>query len=240
LGGGDIVWRHSPVGCEVMVDSAATIDATTEFLSLLTDDYTHPDRLRTNWDNVLSLMDDGEIGVCLPFSDTVAELNAKFRDREELAYAPLRFMDASYVAQRLYSYQHVPVHVFTAHVFAVPSSEASTQRRARRFLDWFLGDGIQRRFMEEVLQSPLLDQFALDDVPKDAVAPLRSASVAEEYPFLPVLSPFRTDLTQHQETVLEAISELVTRPGLDRPSVEASLKKAAVALRQCSIEDTQL
>jgi ABC-type glycerol-3-phosphate transport system substrate-binding protein len=240
LGGGDVTWRPSALSPEVIIDSPRTKWATKEFLSLFTDEYSHPKRLQTNWENVLALMSSKEVALCAPFSDTVAELLSKV-EGEDVVFAPFRLGRQSYVARRLFSYAAAPVHVFTGHVFAVLPTDERTEDRAFKFLEWFFERGVQQRFMNNVLQSPLLDRLDFETTDRTAnqatTSALRAGSVAEEYPFLPVHSNFdrnsTTPLPDYQQSVLSALSTLVPDAhSLTEREIDDALDSTARHLRE--------
>jgi ABC-type glycerol-3-phosphate transport system substrate-binding protein/transcriptional regulator with XRE-family HTH domain len=240
LGGGDVLWDYCLQIGEVILDSGKTIEATIEFLKLF--EHAHDQSLSWNWDGIVNAMAQGKIAMCLPFSDTVHEMNRRRRevsDRDDLSYVPFRLTEAKsspYVSQKLYGYAGMPLHIFTGHVMVALNRSPAMIPRETRFMQWFLSQEVQGTFSELTDQSALMNTQVPEQT--EIRAELFSSTVAHEYAFLPVQSKFgddpRIQLSNYQDIVLRTISALVKDEGRhpDAQVVRAQLEQTAQTLRE--------
>jgi ABC-type glycerol-3-phosphate transport system substrate-binding protein len=240
LGGGDVVWDNSLQIGEVILDSQETVESTVEFLRLF--EHAHDQSLTWDWDGIIDAMASGKIAMCLPFSDTVGEINRRrteINDKDDLSYVPFSLIDANsspYVSQKLYGYGGLPLHIFTGHVMVAINKDPEMIPRETRFMQWFLSPDVQSKFSGLSFQPTLLRTKAEDDA--DISAELFSSRVAQEYAFLPFQTKFENDpmvqISSHQHSVLETISLLVKDEGRhpDSQVVRTQLEAEANSIRK--------
>lgn len=236
LGGGDIVWTEVLGRGEVILDSAMTISATIDFLRIFMQ--AHPNSREWDWNSVVTAMEKAEVDMCLPFSDTIPELNGKVRDGE-LSYAPFRLsesLSSPYVSNRLVGLCGAPLHIFTGHIMVALNHDEAMKIREFRFMEWFLRHDIQREFAVWTKQLPVLDTEEPETLTESDGE--FSSRVAREYAYLPIQDEFASpsdQLSQYQMIVLNAISGLIKRTERGLPSADdvgSILKKAASELRR--------
>jgi ABC-type glycerol-3-phosphate transport system substrate-binding protein len=234
-GGGDVVWTDALGRGEIILDSAATISATNKFLGIVME--AHRDSRNWDWDLIVTAMASRKIDVCLPFSDTVSELNRAMQPGE-LSYAPFQLnegLTVPYVSNRLVGLNGAPLHIFTGHIMVALNHHVEMKVREFRFMEWFLRQDTQREFAKSTKQIPVLDTEV--ERVKESEEEF-SSRVAREYAFLPVQGEFASTpdqpLSGYQMIVLDTISDLIVGTERGRPSpdtVEHSLKIAANKLR---------